>query len=393
MSYSELIKSLNPIRRYVRDFFVLGFKSRGDYGEKSGRSYDNERRRIDSWLSPYMAFRQTGKKKYGFLSVGSREETENPLQRVFCAKSFTTKDLLLHFFLTDLLAGGAALSVPEMWQRLSEIYPADADGNIPDESTIRKKCGEYEKLGVFRKQKSGRRTTYALSLPLPLAGAADALTLAAEIEPAGVLGFFLHRKTETAALPIGFKHRYLFQVLDADIAYTLLSAIREKRRVTVSTEKGEKQTILPAKLFISRETGREYVFCAETDRLHFLRLDRIESAVAGDIVRTPSADVDAWLPRLWGVSARTQKIYHVKMAVRVGPDESFIVRRLYREKRGGTLRQAKEGLWIFEADVCDPLEMIPWIRTYIGRIESLTSDHPYLVKRFRRDLAAMLETP
>ena len=50
---------------------------------------------------------------------------------------------------------------------------------------------------------------------------------------------------------------------------------------------------------------------------------------------------------------------------------------------------AVDDLWIFEADVCDPLEMIPCIRSYICRIVSLQSDHPYLVKRFKKDLAAM----
>ena len=34
----------------MRDFYVYGFKSRDDYTKKSARSYDDERRRIESWL-------------------------------------------------------------------------------------------------------------------------------------------------------------------------------------------------------------------------------------------------------------------------------------------------------------------------------------------------------
>ena len=50
MAYSELIKNFNKIRDYMRDFYVYGFKSRDDYTKKSARSYDDEKRRIESWL-------------------------------------------------------------------------------------------------------------------------------------------------------------------------------------------------------------------------------------------------------------------------------------------------------------------------------------------------------
>ena len=45
MAYSELIKDFKRIRLYLRDFYVYGFKVRGEFTEKSARSYDNERRR------------------------------------------------------------------------------------------------------------------------------------------------------------------------------------------------------------------------------------------------------------------------------------------------------------------------------------------------------------
>ena len=54
MAYSELIKSFDRIRNYMREFYVYGFKSREEYGMKSTRSYDNERRRIESWLGDYV---------------------------------------------------------------------------------------------------------------------------------------------------------------------------------------------------------------------------------------------------------------------------------------------------------------------------------------------------
>ena len=71
------------------DFYVYGFKSRQDFDQKSLRSYDNERRRIESYLKDYMRFTQSEEGKNVFLSIDSRHTTQNPLYQAFLAKSFT----------------------------------------------------------------------------------------------------------------------------------------------------------------------------------------------------------------------------------------------------------------------------------------------------------------
>src|SRR5699024_9319761 len=106
LAYQELIKHFERIRSYMREFYVYGFRSRDQYGEKSARSYDNERRRIESWLGGYLSFHQDPSGKRVFLSVDSRVIPRNPLYKAFKAKSFTNTDILLHFYLLDLLADG-----------------------------------------------------------------------------------------------------------------------------------------------------------------------------------------------------------------------------------------------------------------------------------------------
>ena len=124
MAYSELIKNFERIRDYMREFYVYGFKSRSEYDAKSARSYDNERRRIESWLGRYMSFHQDRGGKSVFLSVDSRSIPYNPLYRAFKAKSFTNKDITLHFYILDILADGAALTAGEIVDRISEdSYP------------------------------------------------------------------------------------------------------------------------------------------------------------------------------------------------------------------------------------------------------------------------------
>ncbi len=79
MAYSELVKNFNKIRDYMREFYVYGFKRRDEFTKKSARSYDDERRRMESWLSDYMQFRQTADGKNMFLSIDTRVSSHNPL--------------------------------------------------------------------------------------------------------------------------------------------------------------------------------------------------------------------------------------------------------------------------------------------------------------------------
>ena len=44
---------------------------------------------------------------------------------------------------------------------------------------------------------------------------------------------------------------------------------------------------------------------------------------------------------------------------------------------------------VFSADVYDAAEMLPWIRTFIGRIEKLECSNSHVIETFYADLEAM----
>ena len=161
MAYSELIKNFERVRDYMREFYVYGFKSRDGYSKKSGRSYDNERRRIESWLGDYMRFSQNEQGKRVFLSIDSRAVVENPLYKAFKTSSFTDKDITLHFILFDILCSTEiAYSVPELCEAI-DGYLAEFDEPMAfDESTVRKKLREYVNEGIVETQKGGRKVLY-----------------------------------------------------------------------------------------------------------------------------------------------------------------------------------------------------------------------------------------
>lgn len=101
MAYSELIKSFDNIRSYMRDFFIYGFKKRDEYNKKSARSYDNERRRIQSYLGNLVSFNYNASGKNVFISLDGRCITHNPLYQAFKSKSFTNRDITLHFIIFE----------------------------------------------------------------------------------------------------------------------------------------------------------------------------------------------------------------------------------------------------------------------------------------------------
>ena len=66
-SYNELIKNFEKVRSYIHDFYIYGFKTREQYDKKSLRSYDDERRRIESWLGEYVKSNRSDEGKNIFI--------------------------------------------------------------------------------------------------------------------------------------------------------------------------------------------------------------------------------------------------------------------------------------------------------------------------------------
>lgn len=445
MAYSELIKNFDNIRGYMRDFFLYGFKTREEYDRKSARSYDNERRRIQSYLGHLISFRQTPSGKNAFISLEGRRVTHNPLYQAFKAKSFTNKDITLHFMLLDILAdagvdfrkeSGAdsygdvpqAYSLKEILRIMDTEYLTAFQNPISiDESTLRKKLKEYEELGIVVSEKSGRTVTYRLSEDeICLTEYKEAIRFFSEESPLGVIGSYLEARMQADAeqtYPTGrndengkrlpgkndwageyltFKNHYIMNAYDAEITELILQGIHEKRLLEITSfSRGDagvkQQTVIPYKLYVSTQGGRNYLFCMDADNLrpYSLRVDYIQKGKVGEVC----ADYDRLLKvcerageHMWGVScAKYRRYEHIEMDILVGTDEAFIVRRLEREKRCGTVSKVDEETYRFSADVLDAYEMMPWIRTFFGRIKAIRCDNEDVKNQLKIDMVKMLK--
>lgn len=402
MAYSELIKNFDRIRDYMREFYVYGFKSREEYDAKSARSYDNERRRIESWLGDYMSFRQDASGKNVFLSVDSRAIPHNPLYKAFKAKSFTSNDLVLHFYILDLLSDGKALTVREIVGQIEADYLSHFDTPYElDESTVRKKLKEYEELGLLKSEKRGRELTYSRSKSMvDLSGWKDAVSFFSEADPLGVIGSCLLDNYDGLPGYFGFKHRYILHALDSQVLCTLLKSMGEKRCAELqvrSLRRGDirQHTVFPEKIYVSTQTGRPYLlgYAYRLRRPMFFRIDSIKAVKPGAVEKQYEKYVgycEKFGSYLWGVSTGVDySIDHIEMTVHVDDGEEYIVSRLEREKRGGRIEKIDDRTYRFITDVYDATEMLPWIRTFIGRILELKCSNSYAADTFFADLTAM----
>ncbi|MCL2527958.1 MAG: WYL domain-containing protein [Defluviitaleaceae bacterium] len=397
MPYNELVKDISRIRDYMREFFVYGFKNREEIKINSPRSYDNERRRIESWLGDYMSFRQDTNGKNVFISLNSRQITKNPLYQMWKAKSFTKNDITIHFWLLDMLSTDKSYSLTDIMESFDTHYISAFQNADPiDESTLRKKLREYTSLGLVCAEKQGKQLMYKLSHnPIDIDSWREAITFFAEADPMGIIGSYLLEKLQANDGCFSFKHNYLLFAPDSGIMLDLLTAINEKRSVDINIHPNKRNTIVPLKIYISTQAGRQYLVGCSTRnmRIMFFRLDTVISVKQLDVLpdySTYQNMLEDYSQHLWGVATGQHgQLEEITVQIKIEKDEHHIVKRLEREKRRGTVEQLSPTLWRFTASVYDAQEMLPWLRTFTGRIVSLSCSNKLVEERFNSDINAM----
>ncbi len=402
LAYSELIKNFQRIRGYMREFYIYGFKTRDKYIKRSRRTYDNERRRIESYLGDYMGFRQGADGKNVFLSIDSRSISENPFYKTLKSKSFTDIDITLHFILFDILhSPQICLSLCDITEKIDTEYLSRFDHcMVIDESTVRKKLKEYTELGFIIAQKHDKKMIYHRAQSCDLSQYQDAIRFFAESGSCGVIGSFLLDRIGNNEQLFSFKHHYISSALDSEILCSIFPAIRQKLSVSMEYESfqtgvNKHLNIVPLQIFISVQNGRQYLIAYDNDSsfLRSYRIDYINKI-------TPAGkctDFDKIRDRfeqarshVWGVSfGKDMSISHVEFTIHMEDDENYIYNRLVREKRCGRVERIDANTCRFTADVYDTNEMIPWIRTFICRIASLDFSDKEAENRFRQDVEDM----
>lgn len=402
MPYTERIKNFDGIRNYLRDFYVNGFHTRDDFGQKkSGRSYDDARRRVEDYLGDYSGFHAGKNGKAVYISMDSRLVQHNPLYMAFRTRSFTDKDIVLHFFILDVLSSGKALTPIEIINGIDQLNSRPDKMEIT-EATLRKKLKEYMELGILKEIRSGGKILYKLNArTIDVDNIADAVDFFMEESPVGVIGSYVSDHVRQHDSVLRFRNHYFMNACDSLILETVLQGIHEKRaiRINYTGKNGDKseREMVPLKLYINTIGGRSYLIGKDPEREIYstFRIDRTNKAELSEKVDgyTEIAEgLKVCTDHLWGVSGiENQRLEHLEMEINAEPDEPYIIERLNREKRQGTLTQLDCSRWLFSIDVYDTMEMVPWIRSYYGRIVRFSCDNKEVEHKVKRNVAQMME--
>lgn len=405
MPFREVIKNFDLVRSRIRDFYVYGFKRDGSdvrIAGKSKRSDSDERYRIESWLGDYLNYHVDDSGKSYFLSIDSRSGEHNPLFRVWKTSSFTDGDIVMHFVLMDILLDYEEISFRDLVDELSDYLDCD-------ESTIRKKLKEYEQEGIVNKTLKGKtayyfRGSWELDRVQEVTGRdkfEDILDYYSEVAPVGVIGSFIMDKIpDKDESNFSFKHHFINQTVDSDVLLTLFDCINNKRAAVVKRYRHKfgdtnELELIPLRLYCSSSTGRQYMMCMNTGsrKIEPLRMDYVLSVKPGDVCDRYDEykeTLNRIQNNIWGISiGNMSDTRHVTFTVEYSDKETYILQRLSREKRSGTVTVIDDNHARFDADVYDPVELFPWVRTFICRITSVDFGDDKINKRFVDDIRAM----
>lgn len=391
--YTELIKNFNCIRAYIRDFFVFGFKKRNDFSRKSGRTYDNERRRIENYLGDFTKWEYGKEGKNIFISVDSLKIPGNPFYKAYESKSFTGNDLLLHFLLLDILEESSPLPLDSIADQVNDI----ADKYITPQ-TIRNKLKEYVVCGLFRAETKKKSHLYSINpcyaedLHLP----ESAIHFFSEISPFGIIGHYLANRLHLTNNHFRFKHHFVVHALDTSILYILVTAIKEKKRVEIENFNGKKKLeLIPLKIYTSVQTGRSYFIGEKTNGkgISICRLDRIKTVTPREVAE-PSRGIQERLNKTMRYSLsgplKNRKPDRLEMTLAIDEEkEPYVLDRLLREKRDGKVEKIKNNTFRYTVTMTDVNELTPWIKTFLGRIICLNTDNRAVHSHFHKDVQEM----
>lgn len=415
MSLSDsklLIRDYSDIRDILRDIYIFGCFSRDDYISRgiSGRKYDNEQRRITSYLpEKFIKKKREGKRVVPYCLYDMTAVPENFLAETYRNKSFTLLDIMSYFFVMTILNAESEMSLSE----ILEVLPEESEEIIYTKDNLRKKLDELIDKGLIRSEKKGRNVVYKITEDYlsdfeneELVNLYWLLEFVKNVCPLEMPFFFLQRKLklylyaerDIAAGDIRafqYKHNHLFNVLDNEVMMTVLEAIHGKRILKIKYAfKGEEysHTVVPVKIIHECTYGRQYLlyYDLKEEKSKIRRIDRMVSvdmmhAVSKEVLET-ALRKSAFEENVWCASGVDLSPEEVKIEFHIDEEkEQYVLERIKREGRKGKLEKITPGVYIYSINVSDSVEMIPWIRSFGERAKVIYSRDGALQKRLLED--------
>lgn len=409
MESDLLIGEYERIRHILRDFYIFGCFTKDDYVEKSFISpskYDQDQRKINAYLpEDFISKKKKNRKIIQFCRYNMYKDRENYIANTFRCRNFSELDIKTYFYVLQYL-NEKDMGLSELCEIINDIGYGEV--NDYQRETMRKKLIKFEEAEYITRYGDEKRPKYKLNRDI-LKDLSDdeiediciMLELVKNREILQVPFLFLQKKLELYLYCnrniknidkdfFLYKHNHLFNVLDNEILLELLKAINNKSCVQITlvnnienNDKGQECSfeVMPIKIIYDIVYGRQYLFSFSNEENEFIisRIDRIKKVETGEkikdeelneILKGASIEEKSWCTSNISESIDTTVKIEFKFDEK---NEFFILERIKREGQHGKITKLEEGRYLFEIEVKDPGEMIPWIRSFGERAKIIES--------------------
>ena len=185
-----------------------------------------------------------------------------------------------------------------------------------------------------------------------------------------------------------YKNHRLQNVIDDDVTWQILTAIHNKAVISYSYKarngKRFQFDVLPMKVIIDRQYGRQYFFCYNYNdkKYHMPRISSVSDIVIKKsfdkkriyeaLEKSDLSDIHAAYDRIYAKQFRN--VWNTAIGNTVStvtihfsfPKEEYakLLSRLESTKRHGIITESGNGKVDFSVKTCNEVELVPWIRSF-----------------------------
>ncbi|WP_151736811.1 helix-turn-helix transcriptional regulator ['Paenibacillus yunnanensis' Narsing Rao et al. 2020] len=414
MAKESFDKEIQFLRMLV---LTSGAFSRQQFAERLGISvhtFDKTLRRLKEVagsLHPQEP-QEPGKELTDPIRFSYYDSTDPLLLFLFRAKSVKETESQRISLLLGAL-NGQALTAMELLDLCCAGLPAELA--LPDEKTIRSDLKYLEEVGVIRREPGPRPYRYRIQDDLvrslseeELIDLYDFVDVMANTQVPSVQGYLLRdglkkqlmRSPEAkyAAEPFLYKYHYHSRILDEAHLFTLLHAIRGRRRVqfqyfSPKSEKsyaakntnplferspeGKAERALPLKIVYDHQYGRWYLLAHGREGIRKYRTEGIiqiteeDEAADEQWYRQKLQELDERLRYSWLIDTGKPVTVRARFYNPEGSDFNFVKERVLLQGQWGEIIYEDGHSFIYEIVVNGTTEIKPWLRSFGSSCEVL----------------------
>lgn len=356
---------------------------------------------------------------------------ENELINLFRQKNFTTKQINKDFLLLmALMKADVPLSLLEISNRINQfsdlhfLSPDDTIGDV----TLRENMDELLALDFVTETKEKNKNMYKIKENINLSidqwiRLHEALSFFRNDGYFNSLGYFCQTNIEeilydqkvvipmSLEYPFAYKRHFPHNILEDDMIMTLMEAWEEKVCVVFDYQKkGKEQSYRVVPLKIITNPGRNYLYAYDLKEkkpisLLIWKIEKVKKCNDENCTFKPE-DYEsslALLEKSWSLTrlylvenplnASTKLVeidFFPRKGSRISDGKPVLWNRLQREKRQGSVEIVNENHYTFSVSVLEPIELIPWIRSFGSEAKVRPSTEHNLVEildKHRKELA------